>query len=148
MRHFKALGIKFIIISIVLLSLFGIFRGASISKILVMSLLVTGIAYLIGDVFTLPRMGNLFATLADFGLSFFSIWLLSYLLLENTSSLITASLTAAAVITACEALFHAYMKEKVIGDEKRNQGTQKFEPSYQSEFAEEYESERRDPKKK
>ncbi|MFS0823339.1 YndM family protein [Bacillus sp. 1P02SD] len=148
MRHFKALGIKFIIISIILLSLFGIFRGASLGNLLLISLLVTGISYLIGDLFTLPRMGNLFATLADFGLSFFSVWLLSYLFLENTSSLITASLTAAALITACEALFHAYMKNKVIIDENREQGRKQFKPSYQTEIAEEYEVKPKDIKKK
>ncbi|RFB18792.1 DUF2512 family protein [Bacillus sp. HNG] len=148
MRHFKALGIKFIIIAIVLLSLFGIFRGASLGNLLLMSLLVTGISYLIGDLFTLPRMGNLFATLADFGLSFFSVWLLSYLFLENTSSLITASLTAAALITACEALFHAYMRSKVLEDENREQVRQQFHSSYQTEIAEEYEVEPKDLKKK
>ncbi|WP_010281757.1 YndM family protein [Bacillus timonensis] len=137
MRHFKAIGIKFIVISIVLLSLFAIFRGASISNILLMSLLVTGIAYLIGDLFTLPRMGNAVATIADFGLSFFSIWFLSYLFMENTSSLITASLTAAALITASEALFHAYMQKKVLKDENQQQISRQLQPSFQTEFAEE-----------
>ncbi|MGN7297933.1 YndM family protein [Ferdinandcohnia sp. SAFN-114] len=147
MRHFKALGIKFIVISIVLLSLFGIFRGASFGEILLMSILVTGLAYVVGDLFTLPRAGNTVATIADFGLSFFAIWILSYMFMDNTSGLITASLVAAGVIAISEVLFHAYMQNKVLNEEKHVTRTH-FRPSYQTEFAEEYDEETKDLKKK
>ncbi len=147
MRHFKALGIKFIVISIVLLSLFGIFRGASFGEILLMSILVTGLAYVVGDLFTLPRAGNTVATIADFGLSFFAIWILSYMFMDNTSGLITASLVAAGVIAISEVLFHAYMQNKVLNEEKQVTRPQ-FRPSYQTEFAEEYDEETKDLKKK
>ncbi|MEK5442827.1 YndM family protein [Fredinandcohnia sp. FSL W7-1320] len=147
MRHFKALGIKFIVISIVLLSLFGIFRGASFGEILLMSILVTGLAYVVGDLFTLPRAGNTVATIADFGLSFFAIWILSYMFMDNTSGLITASLVAAGVIAISEVLFHAYMQNKVLNDEKQVTRPQ-IRPSFQTEFAEEYDEETKDLKKK
>ncbi|WP_453996470.1 YndM family protein [Bacillus nitroreducens] len=147
MKHAKALGIKFIMISIVLLSLFGIFRGASFGEILLMSILVTGLAYVVGDLFTLPRMGNVVATFADFGLSFFAIWLLSYTFMDNTSGLITASIAAAGFISLGEALFHAYMQNKVL-DEHEETTRPIYRPNFQTEFAEEYEEETEDLKKK
>jgi len=148
MRHFKALGIKFIVISIVLLSLFGIFRGASFGEILLMSILVTGLAYVVGDLFTLPRAGNTVATIADFGLSFFTIWILSYMFMDNNSGLITASLVAAGAIALSEVLFHAYMQNKVLEGEPKVENRAQFRPSFQTEFAEEYDEETKDLKKK
>lgn len=148
MRHFKALGIKFIVISIVLLSLFGIFRGASFGEILLMSILVTGLAYVVGDLFTLPRAGNTVATIADFGLSFFAIWILSYMFMDNTSGLITASLVAAGAIALSEVLFHAYMQNKVLEGEPQVENRPQFRPNFQTEFAEEYDEETKDIKKK
>nr|WP_309100894.1 YndM family protein [Fredinandcohnia onubensis] len=148
MRHFKALGIKFIVISIVLLSLFGIFRGASFGEILLMSILVTGLAYVVGDLFTLPRAGNTVATIADFGLSFFTIWILSYMLMDNNSDLITASLVAAGAIALSEVLFHAYMQNKVLEGEPQVENRSQFRPTFQTEFAEEYDEETKDLKKK
>ncbi|WP_077618070.1 YndM family protein [Bacillus sinesaloumensis] len=149
MKHAKALGIKFIMISIVLLSLFGIFRGASFGEIILMSILVTGLAYVVGDLFTLPRTGNVVATIADFGLTFFAIWILSTMFMENTSALITASLAAAGLISLAEALFHSYMQNKVLDNtEEQSQTRPQFRPSYQTEFAEEYENETEDLKKK
>ncbi|WP_449540321.1 YndM family protein [Ferdinandcohnia sp. Marseille-Q9671] len=143
MKHAKALGIKFIVVTIVILSLFGIFRDTSIWELLLMSVLVTGLAYVVGDLYTLPRAGNVVATIADFGLAFFSIWALSFMLMENNSSLITASLAAAGAITLSEILFHAYMKKKVFPNEENQTQThtqtkQQLRPSYQTEIAEEY----------
>ncbi|MFT4414036.1 YndM family protein [Fredinandcohnia humi] len=140
MKHLKALGIKFIVVSIVILSLLGIFGDTSVGELLLISLLVTAVAYILGDLFILPRMGNLIATVADIGLAFFTIWALSYMFLERTPSLVTAALVSSLAIGASEAIFHAYMQNKVLNNKDYKQNRQQqFRPSYQTEFAEENE---------
>lgn len=70
MKHLVALLIKYTAISAVLLVILGIFQDISIPRVLFISLIITGTAYAIGDLFILPRYGNTIATIADFGLSF------------------------------------------------------------------------------
>lgn len=114
MKHVKALGIKWIIIVTIMFSLFGIFHNVSLASLLFMSIIVTGASYVLGDLLLLPRIGNVFATLADFGLSFVLFGLLSIVLIETTFPITLASLAAAFFTTSIEPLFHAYMQEKVF----------------------------------
>ncbi|MCT4572034.1 YndM family protein, partial [Bacillus thuringiensis] len=79
MKHIVALLIKYTAITAVLLIMLSIFQGISIPRVLLISLFLTGAAYLIGDLFILPKYGNMIATMADFGLSFFGTWLLTSL---------------------------------------------------------------------
>ncbi|MFD1851143.1 YndM family protein [Oceanobacillus bengalensis] len=120
MRHVKALGIKLLITATVIYSLLSIFETASLTEMFVISLLVTGIAYVIGDLYLLPKFGNFRATIADFGLSFVSIWLLSTFFIDAAFPVITISLFASFFLAITEALFHAYMLEKVIKTEDAN----------------------------
>ena len=69
MKHIVALLIKYTAITAVLLIMLSIFQGISIPRVLLISLFLRG-AYLIGDLFILPKYGNMIATMADFGLSF------------------------------------------------------------------------------
>ena len=148
MNHVKALGIKFIVISIVLLSILGIFsETATLGEILIISFLVTGVSYILGDLYVLPKFGNLMATIGDFGLSFLSVWALSSIFLEPNFSIVAASLFAALFITFSEALIHPYIQNKIfMKSEQNNQGYQNYNRSpnvvparvsYQTEFAEE-----------
>jgi len=114
MGHLKALGIKWIFTTIILLSLLAIFDSISISQILMMSIVVTGIAYIIGDLILLPVFGNLIATIADFGLAFTSIWLLSSLYIGQVGPIVLIAVAAAYFFAFCETIFHIYMKEKVL----------------------------------
>ncbi|MFD1038275.1 YndM family protein [Virgibacillus byunsanensis] len=114
MNHLKALGIKYIFTMIVIFSIFGIFYNASLGRLFWISVLVTGVAYLIGDLFLLPRFGNLVASIADFGLAFIAFWVLGNLLIQVSIQIIPVSLFAAFFITCCEPLFHTYMEERVL----------------------------------
>ena len=69
MKHIVALLIKYTAVTAVLLVILGIFQGISIPRVLLISF-SDGAAYLIGDLFILPKYGNMIATMADFGLSF------------------------------------------------------------------------------
>lgn len=139
MEHVKALGIKFIVISIVLFSILSSFYTATLGNILVISLLVTGVAYVVGDLFILPRLGNLIATIADLGLAFIAVWMLSELFFVADYGIVTASLFSALLIACSEAIFHLYMNRKVLQSEEeifvKNRNTNVG--NLQTEFAEE-----------
>ncbi|MFC4557264.1 YndM family protein [Virgibacillus kekensis] len=109
MRHLAALGIKFVVISVAVFSILGIFYNATLTNLFWVSLLVTGIAYFVGDLFVLKRYGNLIATIGDFPLAFLSIWLLGMLFIERDLPILPASLFAAFFITLCEPLLHSFI---------------------------------------
>ncbi len=105
MKHIVALLIKYTAISAVLLMILGIFQGISIPRILFISLLITRVAYLIGDLFILPKYGNMVATIADFGLSFVGIWALTYLL---TNIHLTRNIGASIFLQLCLLVWPKY----------------------------------------
>lgn len=118
MRHIFALGIKYIIVSVVILSIFGVFYGATLFSLLLKSLVVTVVGYVIGDLFLLKKFGNVIASLADFVLHFVTVWLVAGIYLETANPLIIASLAVSYFITVIEPLFHAYMIERVFQEEE------------------------------
>jgi len=139
MKHLKALAIKFFMVLAVLFLMLIIFENATFLDILLISLLVTGVTYIIGDLWLLPRIGIVPAALADFGLSFAGIWLLSLLFIEQAYPAGVISGFAAFFIAVAEGFFHRYMLEHVV--EARNN---EDDPTYiskerlQTEFAEEH----------
>src|SRR5690606_32018805 len=68
----------------------------------------TGLAYLIGDRFVLPRYGHGIATIADSGLALASAWLLGSLLFTRPIALGMEVLISAVVTAIGEAFFHRY----------------------------------------
>src|SRR5699024_6562304 len=119
--------------TIIISSIFGIFYNVSIGSLFGISLFVTGATYLIGDLLLLPRVGNVIASVADFGLVFALIWVLSSLFIEVTMPIVIASLAAAFFVACCEPLFHAYMIECVLTTNKDPLSLSQL----QTEFAEE-----------
>ncbi|MDM5191467.1 YndM family protein [Bacillus hominis] len=141
MKHIVALLIKYTGSSAVLLMILGIFQGISIPRILFISLIITGAAYLIGDLFILPKYGNMVATIADLGLSFVGIWALTYLLadIDLTRNIGASAFFAALLIGVAEIFFHIYMKKVVLhGDEDSRESTTIGHDKYAMEISDEY----------
>ncbi|CAI8844968.1 hypothetical protein COM13_11660 [Bacillus pseudomycoides] len=141
MKHIVALLIKYTAISAVLLMILGIFQDVSIPRILLISLLLTGTAYLIGDLFVLPRYGNMVATIADFGLSFLGIWVLTYFLtdIDLTRNIGFSAFWSALLISIVEIFFHIYMKKAVLHeDEGSRESTNMHHDRYAMEISHEY----------
>lgn len=111
--HLKAIGIKFIIVSTVILSLFGIFYNLTFGYLLFMCLAITGISYGIGDLLIYPKLGNFWSTLIDSVMYFSTVWLVSFIAVGISTSLLIATLAATYFLTIAEPLFHTYMKERV-----------------------------------
>lgn len=109
MHHVKALGLKFLIIAFTIYTIFGIFSDAGWVRLFWISLAVTGVSYLIGDMLVLRKFGNIPATILDFGLAFFSLFILGGLFLGPNVPLITTSILTAFFITCCEPFIHGYV---------------------------------------
>ncbi|MED2982402.1 YndM family protein [Bacillus thuringiensis] len=141
MKHIVALLIKYTAITAVLLIILSIFKGISIPKVLLISLFLTGAAYLIGDLFILPKYGNMIATIADLGLSFFGIWLLISLFtdLDATRNIGVSSFIAALIIGGTEVFFHIYMKRLVLhNDDNLKNHNHIRHDKYAMEISDEY----------
>ncbi|MGX5478463.1 YndM family protein [Bacillus thuringiensis] len=141
MKHIVALLIKYTAITAVLLIMLSIFQGISIPRVLLISLFLTGAAYLIGDLFILPKYGNMIATIADLGLSFFGIWLLISLFtdLDATRNIGVSSFIAALIIGGTEVFFHIYMKRLVLhNDDNLKNHNHIRHDKYAMEMSDEY----------
>ncbi|MBY0599025.1 YndM family protein [Bacillus bingmayongensis] len=141
MKHIVALLIKYTAISAVLLMILGIFQDISISRVLFISLIITGAAYLIGDLFILPKYGNTVATIADLGLSLVGVWALTYLLtdIDLTRNIGASAFWAAFLIGVIEVFFHIYMKKVVLhGDNDSQESTNIHHDRYAMEISHEY----------
>ncbi|WP_100013100.1 YndM family protein [Lentibacillus sediminis] len=119
MRHLKALAIKFIVAVTVVYSILGIFETASIMEMFWISAIVTGAAYLIGDLWILPNFGNIAATISDFVLATGTVWLLSVLFIGSDIPAFTMALFVAFFLAISEAVFHIYMMEKILKPEEK-----------------------------
>ena len=112
-------------ITVVLWIVLGLY-GVGLGTILTTSVLITGVSFIVGDIFILPRFGNTVATVADFGLTLAMIWLVNTYLFEPFVGLGTASLISAFVIALGEIFFHLYMQSQVFKNEelwsKENEG--------------------------
>jgi len=136
MKHMMALLVKFAAVGTVLFSILGAFEHASLTRILLITIITTAVAYFVGDLLLLPRLGNIKALMADFGLSFVTVWVLSYVFIGPVRFLTLVTLFAALGITTAEILFHMFMK-KFIFDQEEKEILGNVSPQYVTEFAEE-----------
>lgn len=83
---------------------------------LLLAVLTTAIAYLIGDLFIYPLSNNLTASLADLGLSIGVIWIIGPFLLGEYVPLNVAIWTSL-LLAVGELIFHIYMANFVFEDE-------------------------------
>lgn len=118
MKYLRAFGIKFIFTTVIVFSLFGIFYHTSLFTLLMLSVAVTGITYL-GDVFLLPRLGNIIAPILDFMGIFVLLWFLGNTFIQTSTSMTITSLAAAYVLAICEAIFHIYMREGIFEEPEK-----------------------------
>ena len=119
MKHTRALLIKFVMITVVLLVTLGFLYGVDFGDILTISLILTIAAYLIGDMVILPQFGNTAATIADFGLAYLGTWLVGAMIIEQPIRLGVASFITALIIAIGEAFYHRYLTKTVIHDQNK-----------------------------
>jgi hypothetical protein len=136
MKHVRAFAIKFISTLVLLYIILGVFNDVAFRNVFLISLVVSVAAYLIGDMFILPRTNNTIATLADFGLAFAIIWLMS----ENLTygdSMLGEAFTSALALGVFEMMFHRYLANNILPDHDRGEKRYQGNLQYQTEASEE-----------
>lgn len=112
MNTFRAFLIKLIFVAVFTFSIYGIFHFASISKLLLMTLVVSGATFL-GDLFILPRLNQAFAIFADFIGIFVLYLILGNIVIGGTTNIVLPALAGALFVGACEAFYHIYMMDQI-----------------------------------
>ncbi|MFD2705024.1 DUF2512 family protein [Salibacterium lacus] len=113
MNHVIALGIKAVLTFLILLAVLLPFGGYPFWNIAGLALIVTGTAYIIGDLFILKATNNTVSTIADIGLCTLVIWFAGPFILKGPVPFI-AALISGVLIGAGEWLFHKYVINAVI----------------------------------
>lgn len=133
MELVKVLGIKYIIAAIITFSIYGMFGQITLGSLFWMSVLVIIVPYF-GDLFVLPKIGNLYATVSDFGLYFLLYLGLASIFIGMSPPILLTSLTAAFFTAISESILHVYILENIFDiDQKSRIPIQQL----QTEFAEE-----------
>lgn len=122
MNHVIAFLIKFVMVAAVLLIILTWIFDVSFVDTLIISLALTAIAYLMGDLMIFLNAGkpedqktrNTIATICDFVLAFLVIWYIGHLLTDTTAEMVTPALLSAVVLAAGEWFFHLYMDQVVM----------------------------------
>ena len=122
MNHAKALIIKFVMITAVLLIILTWIFDVSFVDTLLISLALTALSYMMGDLLIFLNAGkpsdqltrNSIATFIDFVVAFLVIWFVGQLLTGSTAELVAPALVSALIITAGEWFFHKYMDYRVM----------------------------------
>ena len=130
MNHVKALVIKFLMIAVVLLIILTLFFDVPFMDTIWISLALTIIAYLMGDLMIFRKAGdrsdqnkrNAIATVSDIVVAFLVIWLLGDALAGDNVDIITPAIISALVIGGGEWFFHKYLDRSVF-PEKQDHST-------------------------
>ncbi|GGE26287.1 membrane protein [Pullulanibacillus camelliae] len=120
LKHFAPLLIKFIMVFAVLYVVAGLFYEWSFSSVLWTSIVLTVVAYLIGDLWILSTAGNVMATLIDFILGLSILWILGNVFLDRAVSMVREPMISALIIAAGEWLFHKYLVERLDRHEMKS----------------------------
>ncbi|SHI10183.1 Protein of unknown function [Sporobacter termitidis DSM 10068] len=119
MKHLIALLFKFIMVFILLEIMLGLLTALSFGQALVVSIAVTAVSYLIGDLLVLAFSNNIVATLCDAVLSFLTIYLFNYWSNYPTISAVNAVICAL-VLAIGEIFFHRFMVRTVYPNRRKS----------------------------
>ncbi|WP_404451774.1 YndM family protein [Virgibacillus necropolis] len=146
MKYITALLIKFVLITAVLWFILGVQFEVSFANILITSLVLTGASFIIGDLYVLPKIGNIGASMVDLVLALAGVWAIGSILYAEPIPLGTASLLSAVGIAIGELLVHWYMKKQFITGEATMPGY--YDRELQTEFSDELEPDTKKNNKK
>lgn len=126
MQHVKALAIKFVMILAVLTFIHTVIFGGSFTNTLIISVVLTLAAYLVGDLVIFRKAGddtnrnndhykrNIIGTGSDLVAAFLIIWLLGELLFTDDMNIVGAAVISTLVIGFGEWVFHIYLDKNVF----------------------------------
>lgn len=130
---------KFVLTTAVLWVVLGFFFDVNFTDIFMTSVVITVVGF-IGDLFVLPRIGNVFAAITDFFLALVVVWVLGSIIFDEPIPLGTASFICALILMMGELFFHRYMESHIFEPQITNpdEKTGFYQrTNLQTEFAEE-----------
>jgi len=113
----KAFLMKFVMITAVLWVVLSVLYDVSISDMLITSVVLSVVGY-VGDVFLLPKIGNMWATISDFVIAYAVIYFLGSYIYEQPVALGAASLNSALLLMVGEFFLHRYMHTNIFEPRK------------------------------
>ena len=141
MDYVKALVIKFVMCLAVLWLVLGVFYNVRFGHILTLSIILTPVTFILGDLFILRRFENWGATIADFLMVFAVVWFYGAYFINVTFPVITAAALSALIISVGEIFFHRYVDSHIlhVEDDKRDRDRRANidDRNLQTEFGEE-----------
>ncbi len=121
-------------ITLVIALVFGLFAHFSFGKILTISTILSLVAF-VGDLFIMPKIRNIWATVSDFALAWIGIAVIADLISNSPISIMAYSFWAALIIAGGEYFYHRYLLNHVF---KKHSDMHHF-GNMQTEFGEELE---------
>ncbi|MGM0878362.1 MAG: YndM family protein [Bacillota bacterium] len=139
MRHTTVLLIKFVTCVIAFGIGLDLFFDATIVDILSFSLLITVVSYVVGELIILPQLGKRAAAVADFLLTYLSVWIFGSILLENYLQIAWGSIISAFIVTVAEVFIHLFLEDRLTASQTLKSRKPVFNPipAYGTEFAKE-----------
>jgi hypothetical protein len=113
LRHLYALLIKTAMIGVVLWLIMNVWHAYPFAETVVLTLLLVGLSYLIGDLGILPMTNNTIATLSDVGLVTLTVWLIGPFIVGQTVPFYIA-LVSGILIGAGEWFVHPWLVKNVL----------------------------------
>ena len=115
MKHISALVVKFLMTAFILEVALLLLSDLSFGRILFLSIIITVISYLIGDMVLLPATNNAVATIADMVLNTIVIYLFNFIWNINSITFITALLSGI-LLGIGEFYFHKIIDRNIDED--------------------------------
>ncbi len=115
MKHLTAIIIKFFMVTIFLEILLILMTDLTFVQVLSISLILTVLSYLLGDLLVLSLANNTVATIADTWISFVVIYLYKLFASYGSIGIVDAIITAL-VLGIGEWFYHMYVSRSVFGN--------------------------------
>lgn len=116
MKHLSALIVKYVMTAVILEIALLLLSDAGFGSILLISLIVTAISYIIGDMIILPATNNIIATIADMGLAAVTIYLCNFIWNNRIIPFLSA-LVSGVVLGVGEYFFHKIIDRSIDEDD-------------------------------
>ncbi|MYL34755.1 DUF2512 family protein [Pontibacillus yanchengensis] len=114
LKHLKALGLKWVILITALYPIYGAITNASLGNIFLISIVLLGITYVVGDLFILRRYGLIVTSIVDFVIPFGILYLFGQMINGIPTQTVLPAIAASSFIVAFETFFHIYMEDRVL----------------------------------
>ncbi|PPA70875.1 DUF2512 family protein [Jeotgalibacillus proteolyticus] len=114
MNHGKALGIKAALVLPVVWIVLSLFNDVTFLDSTLIGIVLLILAYAAGDLFMLPKSGNVVATLSDFVVALLIIW--GGLELLGYNEIFLEAFVAAIIVAAGEYFYHIWLLKNVYNN--------------------------------